>query len=200
MTCSTENSTVGTRSCQRSPRRRLAGSHGGDFRRHRAPSFQDRTPHVSPATPGSIGEMISSSFERGRFAQVLRAAGTFLGGDGERNTSPREPYMQGVTANSAVICWVSAGPDAGVVEYGKTPNWDARKPRHGSAGATQSRSRVSTPARRTITAWKALAGRRRRGASAPLPRATTHASASRWSATAAAGGRDSWQWQRCWNA
>jgi len=65
--------------------------------------------------------MISSSFERGRFAQVLRAAGTFLGGDGERNTSPREPYMQGVTANSAVICWVSAGPDAGVVEYGKTP-------------------------------------------------------------------------------
>src|SRR5215212_4636224 len=121
MTCSTENSTVGTRSCQRSPRRRLAGSHGGDFRRHRAPSFQDRTPHVSPATPRSIGEMISSSFERGRFAQVLRAAGTFLGGDGERNTSPREPYMQGVTANSAVICWVSAGPDAGVVEYGKTP-------------------------------------------------------------------------------
>src|ERR687890_310921 len=121
MTCSTENSTVGTRSCQRSPRRRLAGSHGGDFRRHRAPSFQDRTPHVSPATPGSIGEMISSSFERGRFAQVLRAGGTFLGGDGERNTSPREPYMQGVTANSAVICWVSAGPDAGVVEYGKTP-------------------------------------------------------------------------------
>src|ERR671920_290298 len=69
----------------------------------------------------SIGEMIPSPFERGRFAQVLRAAGTFLGGDGERNTSPREPYMQGVTANSAVICWVSAGPDAGVVEYGKTP-------------------------------------------------------------------------------
>jgi acid phosphatase type 7 len=65
--------------------------------------------------------MISSYFERGRFAQVLRAAGTFLGGDGEANTPPREPYMQGVTAYSAVICWVSAGPDAGVVEYGKTP-------------------------------------------------------------------------------
>ena len=65
--------------------------------------------------------MISSYFERGRFAQVLRAAGTFLGGDGEANTLPREPYMQGVTAYSGVICWVSAGPDAGVVEYGKTP-------------------------------------------------------------------------------
>jgi predicted phosphodiesterase len=65
--------------------------------------------------------MISSYFERSRFAQVLRVAGTFLGGDGEANTPPREPYMQGVTAYSAVICWVSAGPDAGVVEYGKTP-------------------------------------------------------------------------------
>jgi acid phosphatase type 7 len=83
--------------------------------------FRDRILYVPPAIPGSTGEMISSYFERGRFAQVLRAAGTFLGGDGERNTSPREPYMQGVTANSAVICWVSAGPDAGVVEYGKTP-------------------------------------------------------------------------------
>jgi predicted phosphodiesterase len=65
--------------------------------------------------------MIFSYFERGRFAQVLRAAGTFLGRNGEANTLPREPYMQGVTAYSAVICWVSAGPDAGVVEYGKTP-------------------------------------------------------------------------------
>ncbi len=29
--------------------------------------------------------------------------------------------MQGVTSSAAVICWVSEGPDAGVVEYGKTP-------------------------------------------------------------------------------
>jgi hypothetical protein len=41
--------------------------------------------------------MISTYFERGRFARVLRAAGTLLGGDGEANTTPREPYMQGVT-------------------------------------------------------------------------------------------------------
>jgi len=65
--------------------------------------------------------MITGYFERGRFAQVLRAVGTFLGGAGEANPSPREPYVQGVTGHSAVICWVSAGPDTGVVEYGKTP-------------------------------------------------------------------------------
>jgi predicted phosphodiesterase len=65
--------------------------------------------------------MISSYFERCRFAHVLRAARTFLGADSETNASPREPYVQGVTAYSAVICWVSASPDAGVVEYGETP-------------------------------------------------------------------------------
>jgi hypothetical protein len=64
--------------------------------------------------------MISSYFERGRFARVLRSVGTFLGGTGETQPPPREPYVQGVTASSAVICWVSEGPEAGVVEYGKT--------------------------------------------------------------------------------
>jgi hypothetical protein len=29
--------------------------------------------------------------------------------------------VQGVTARSAVICWVSEYPVSGVVEYGKTP-------------------------------------------------------------------------------
>jgi Calcineurin-like phosphoesterase len=33
----------------------------------------------------------------------------------------REPYVQGVTAHSVVICWVSEGPGSGVVEYGRTP-------------------------------------------------------------------------------
>jgi acid phosphatase type 7 len=65
--------------------------------------------------------MISSYFERGRFAQVLRAAGTFLSGASEENLSPRESYVQGVTASSAVVCWVSEHPGSGVVEYGKTP-------------------------------------------------------------------------------
>jgi hypothetical protein len=110
-----------TQSRSRPPWRRLSGSYRGGFRRQRAPSFRGRILSVSPAILGSTGEMISSYFGRGRFAQVLQAVRTFLGREGEANTSPREPYMQGVTAYSAVICWVSAGPEAGVVEYGKTP-------------------------------------------------------------------------------
>jgi acid phosphatase type 7 len=65
--------------------------------------------------------MISSYFERGRFAQVLRASRSLLGGTGETQLPPREPYVQGVTASSVVICWVNEGSDTGVVEYGKTP-------------------------------------------------------------------------------
>jgi acid phosphatase type 7 len=64
--------------------------------------------------------MISSFFDQGRFALALRAARSLLS-DATGLRQLREPYMQGVTAYSAVICWVSAGPDAGVVEYGKTP-------------------------------------------------------------------------------
>ena len=65
--------------------------------------------------------MISSYFERGRFAQVLRASRSLLGGAGETQSPPREPYVQGITASSAIICWVNERPGAGVVEYGKTP-------------------------------------------------------------------------------
>ncbi len=50
---------------------------------------------------------------------MLRAWRSLLSGAG--GTQPlREPYVQGVTASSAVICWVSERPDAGVMEYGKT--------------------------------------------------------------------------------
>jgi 3',5'-cyclic AMP phosphodiesterase CpdA len=35
--------------------------------------------------------------------------------------SRRKPYVQGVTATSAVICWVGEEPAAGVVRYGKMP-------------------------------------------------------------------------------
>lgn len=64
--------------------------------------------------------MISSFFERGRFALTLRTARSLLGG-ATGLEQPREPYVQGVTAYSAVICWVSQHPGSGVVEYGKTP-------------------------------------------------------------------------------
>jgi predicted phosphodiesterase len=64
--------------------------------------------------------MISSFFERGRFALALRTSRSLLGG-ATGLEQPREPYVQGVTASSAVICWVSKHPGSGVVEYGKTP-------------------------------------------------------------------------------
>jgi acid phosphatase type 7 len=64
--------------------------------------------------------MISSFFERGRFALALRTARSLLGG-ATGLEQPRGPYVQGVTASSAVICWVSQHPGSGVVEYGKTP-------------------------------------------------------------------------------
>jgi acid phosphatase type 7 len=64
--------------------------------------------------------MISSFFERGRFALTLRTARSLLGG-ATGLEQPREPYVQGVTAYSAVICWVSQHPGSGVVAYGKTP-------------------------------------------------------------------------------
>jgi acid phosphatase type 7 len=68
-----------------------------------------------------MGEMISSFFERGPFALALRTARSLLGG-ATGLEQPREPYVQGVTASSAVICWVSEHPGSGVVEYGKTPD------------------------------------------------------------------------------
>jgi acid phosphatase type 7 len=64
--------------------------------------------------------MISSFFERGRFALALRTSRSLLGG-ATGLEQPREPYVQGVTASSAVICWVSKHPGSGVVEYGKSP-------------------------------------------------------------------------------
>jgi predicted phosphodiesterase len=70
--------------------------------------------------------MIFSRFKRGWFARVLRTARAILG-DGEANLSPRGPYVQGVTAYSAVICWVNASPDAGVVEYGESPEMEHKE-------------------------------------------------------------------------
>lgn len=40
---------------------------------------------------------------------------------GDRTVAPREPYVQGVSATTATIAWVSEGPGAGRVGYGKTP-------------------------------------------------------------------------------
>ena len=64
--------------------------------------------------------MISSYVERGPLTRALRVARSLLGGATGLEQA-REPYVQGVTAHSVVICWVSEGPGSGVVEYGRTP-------------------------------------------------------------------------------
>ena len=38
-----------------------------------------------------------------------------------RRPLPRDPYVQNVSASSAVIAWTSQEPDVGYVEYGETP-------------------------------------------------------------------------------
>jgi acid phosphatase type 7 len=70
--------------------------------------------------------VISRFFERGRFAPALRAARSLLGG-ATGLEHPREPYVQGVTSSSAVICWVSEHRGSGMVEFGKTPELGRRE-------------------------------------------------------------------------
>ena len=73
--------------------------------------------------------MAYNDFVRQRLRSVLRAAGLGTAISATRSllsataTEPtcREPYVQGVTATSAVIAWVSKEPGAGVVKYGKAP-------------------------------------------------------------------------------
>jgi hypothetical protein len=133
--------------------------------------------------------MISSYFERGRFAQVLRAAGTFLSGASEENLSPRESYVQGVTAHSAVICWVSEHPGSGVVEYGKTPEL-GRKEAEARVGRRHALALAGLdPGSTYYYRVDGVGGSASTGASAPPPWARTPASASRWSATVAAVGK-----------
>jgi 3',5'-cyclic AMP phosphodiesterase CpdA len=47
---------------------------------------------------------------------------------------PREPYVQGVTMSSAIICWAGEGPGVGVVEYGKTPDLGRKETDSGVGG------------------------------------------------------------------
>ena len=73
--------------------------------------------------------MAQNDFVRQRLRSVLRAAGLGTAISATRSllsataTEPtcREPYVQGVTATSAVIAWMSKEYGAGVVKYGKAP-------------------------------------------------------------------------------
>jgi hypothetical protein len=72
--------------------------------------------------------MAYSDFVRERLRSVLRAAGlgtaasavrSLLNGLVASKRSSRGPYVQGVTATSVVIAWMSKEPGAGVVKYGE---------------------------------------------------------------------------------
>ena len=64
--------------------------------------------------------MANGDFVRERLRSVLRTGRSLLNAAAP-GPSRREPYVQGVTATSAVIAWVSGEIGAGVVKYGKTP-------------------------------------------------------------------------------
>lgn len=68
---------------------------------------------------------------KGRIAAALRGVGSGARAalaavqayfDGESVLPPRAPYVQNVSAVSAVIAWVGVEPDRGVVEYGEGPD------------------------------------------------------------------------------
>jgi 3',5'-cyclic AMP phosphodiesterase CpdA len=64
--------------------------------------------------------MANGDFVRERLRSVLRSGRPLLNALAP-GPSRREPYVQGVTATSAVICWAGEEPAAGVVRYGKAP-------------------------------------------------------------------------------
>ena len=72
--------------------------------------------------------------------------------------------MQGVTAYSAVICWVSQHPGSGVVEYGKTPELGRKTdPRVPAVRALAGLD----PARLTTTAWEGVGESSSEGSAPP---------------------------------
>jgi 3',5'-cyclic AMP phosphodiesterase CpdA len=70
--------------------------------------------------PGNTGEDQTGSETRASGLETARASvRSLLEGAFASRRSPRDPYVQGVTATSATICWVSKASGVGVVRYGK---------------------------------------------------------------------------------
>src|SRR5918999_4972707 len=75
-------------------------------------------------TSGVLRNRLRSAFrvaELGAGAALASARSRLVNVRGEVPPPPRQPYVQSVSASSAVIAWVSEEPDAGLVEYGETP-------------------------------------------------------------------------------
>lgn len=74
-------------------------------------------------------------------AALASARSRFVNLRGEVQPPPRDPYVQSVSASSAMIAWVSEEPGVGLVEYGETP----RLGRKGVDARTGMRHAVELP-------------------------------------------------------
>jgi len=73
--------------------------------------------------PGNTGEEQTRLEARASGLETARSTvRSLLGGAFASRRSARGPYVQGVTATSATICWVSKAPGVGVVRYGMAPD------------------------------------------------------------------------------
>jgi acid phosphatase type 7 len=75
-------------------------------------------------TSGVLRNRLRSAFrvaELGVGAALASARSRLVNIRGEVQPPPRQPYVQNVSASSAVIAWVSEEPDSGLLEYGETP-------------------------------------------------------------------------------
>jgi acid phosphatase type 7 len=73
---------------------------------------------------GVLRNRLRSAFrvaELGVGATLASAHSRFVNLRGEVQPSPRDPYVQSVSASSAMLAWVSKEPGVGLVEYGETP-------------------------------------------------------------------------------
>jgi predicted phosphodiesterase len=73
---------------------------------------------------GILRNRLKSAFrvaELGIGAVLVSARSRLVNLRREAQPPPRDPYVQNVSASSAVIAWVSEKPDVGLVEYGETP-------------------------------------------------------------------------------
>jgi predicted phosphodiesterase len=79
---------------------------------------------ISRVTPGILRNRLRSALrvaELGVEAALATARSKLINARREPRTPPRNPYVQNVSASSAVIAWVSEEPGVGIVEYGETP-------------------------------------------------------------------------------
>jgi predicted phosphodiesterase len=73
--------------------------------------------------PGdSVANRVRSVLRTSGLRTAETAVRSLLNGAFASRRSPRGPYVQGVTATSAIICWMSKAPGVGAVRYGKAPD------------------------------------------------------------------------------